>query len=110
MAYALFTMPDDVGDDRVTVYEMSEKVRHFEVAFGGAGLARLYIEEFVDAAGAAQSTSRLHFDGDVRAEVMRAVFDKVTREILVALPRGVCVVYRGHLVSSFDYGRPTRGV
>jgi len=86
-----------------------EKVRHFEIAFGGAGLARLYIEEFVDGAGKPQSTSRLHFDGDVRPEIMRVVFDKVTNEILGKLPRGVCVVYRGHMVSSFDYGVPARG-
>jgi hypothetical protein len=91
-------------DERVTVYEMAESVRHWEIAYGGAGLARLYVETFRDGGGALQSTSRLHFDGDVRAEVMKVVFDKVTREVLATLPRGVCVVYRGHMVSSFDYG------
>jgi hypothetical protein len=94
-----------MGDDpteRVSLYEMSAHVRHFEIAFGGSGLARLYIEEF-EQAGKPQSTVRLHFDGDVRAEVMRAVMDRVTREVLAKLPRGVCIVYRGHLVSSFDY-------
>jgi hypothetical protein len=91
-------------DERVTIYEMADAARHFEIAFGGSGLARLYVETFRDAKGEMQSTSRLHFDGDIRQEVMRAVFDKVTREVLATLPRGVCVVYRGHLVSSFDYG------
>ena len=91
-------------DDRVTIYEMSERVRHFEIAYGGSGLARLYCEDFGDASGKPQSTSRLHFDGDVRPEIMRLVIDRVTNEILASLPRGVCVVYRGHLVSSFDYG------
>jgi len=96
------TKSDD--EDKVTVYEMSEAVRHWEIAFGGAGLARLYVEIFRDSAGAPQSTSRLHFDGDVRAEVMRAVFDKIAAEVFTTLPRGVCIVYRGHMVSSFDYG------
>jgi hypothetical protein len=91
-------------DERVTLYEMSEAVRHYEIAFGGAGLARLYVESFRDSKGAPQSTARLHFDGDVRPEIMRAVFDKVEREVLAGLPKGVCVVYRGHMVSSFDYG------
>ena len=91
-------------DDKVTVYEMSEAVRHWEIAFGGAGLARLYVEIFKSAEGVPQSTSRLHFDGDVRAEVMRSVFDKIAREVFATLPRGVCIVYRGHMVSSFDYG------
>jgi hypothetical protein len=90
-------------DDRVKVYEMSDRVRHFEIAYGGSGLARLYCEAFQEA-GAEQSTSRLHFDGDVRAEVMRQVIDTVRSEVLDGLPRGLCVVYRGHLVSSFDYG------
>ena len=90
--------------DRVTMYEMSDSVRHWEIAFGGSGLARLYCEHFTDAAGVAQSTSRLHFDGDVRPDVMRAIIDSVTSDILARLPRGVCIVYRGHLVSSFDYG------
>ena len=92
-----------MGDDRVKVYEMAEKVRHFEIAFGGNGLARLYCETFADARGKPQSTSRLHFDGDIRSDVMRAVIDSVTEEVLAHLPRGVCIVYRGHLVSSFDY-------
>src|SRR5262245_41620656 len=93
-----------VDEDRVTIYQMSETVRHWEIAFGGAGLARLYCETFADNQGRPQSTCRLHFDGDVRHEVMRAVVDKVTREVLAALPRGLCIIYRGHLVSSFDYG------
>jgi len=93
----------DIDEEKVTVYEMSQSVRHWEIAFGGAGLARLYVEIFRDSAGDPQSTSRLHFDGDVRAEVMRTVFDKITREVLADLPRGVCIVYRGHMVSSFDY-------
>ena len=91
-------------DDRITMYEMSDSVRHWEVAFGGNGLARLYCESFAGTDGSTQSTARLHFDGDVRPEVMRAIIDTVTREILAQLPRGVCIVYRGHLVSSFDYG------
>jgi hypothetical protein len=89
--------------ERVTMYEMSDKVRHWEIAFGGSGLARLYCETFADAAGELQSTCRLHFDGDVRADVMREIIDAVTRELLPRLPRGVCIVYRGHLFSSFDY-------
>ena len=40
---------------------------------------------------------------------MRQVIEAVVVEILAQLPRGVCVVYRGHLVSSFDYGLPTGG-
>ena len=91
------------GDDRITLYEMSDRVRHFEIAYGGSGLARLYCEAFAEGEKA-QSTSRLHFDGDVRPDVMRQVIDEVTRQVLSGLPRGVCVVYRGHLVSSFDYG------
>jgi hypothetical protein len=90
--------------ERVTMYEMSDSVRHWEIAFSGNGLARLYCETFRDAAGAPQSTCRLHFDGDVRPDVMREIIDAVTRELLARLPRGVCIVYRGHLVSSFDYG------
>jgi len=90
-------------DDRVKVYEMSDRVRHFEIAYGGSGLARLYCEAFQQG-DKDQSTSRLLFDGDIRPEVMRQVIDTVTKEVLQGLPRGVCVVYRGHLVSSFDYG------
>jgi hypothetical protein len=99
-------MPDE---SRITLYEMSDTVRHWEIAFGGSDLARLYVETFVDAAGAHQSTCRLHFDGDVRAEVMREVIATVTDKVLPGLPRGVCIVYRGHLVSTFDYGREPRG-
>jgi hypothetical protein len=91
-------------DDRVTMYEMSDSVRHWEIAFGGSGLARLYCETFADAVGKQQSTCRLHFDGDVRPDVMREIIDAVRAKLLVELPRGVCIVYRGHLVSSFDYG------
>ena len=90
-------------DDKVKVYEMSDRVRHFEIAYGGSGLARLYCEAFEEDRSA-QSTSRLHFDGDVRPEVMKQVIEVVTQQVLDGLPRGVCVVYRGHLVSSFDYG------
>ena len=95
-------------DDRVTMYEMSDSVRHWEIAFGGSGLARLYCETFEDAGGGKQSTCRLHFDGDVRPEVMRQIIDMVREELLVTLPRGLCIVYRGHLVSSFDYGPERR--
>jgi hypothetical protein len=91
-------------DDRVTLYEMSDRVRHWEIAFSGSKLARLYIEEFADGKGERRSTSRLHFDGDVRPDLMRQVIEIVTQKILRPLPRGVCIVYRGHLVSSFDYG------
>jgi len=35
------------------------------------------------------------------------VVDAVTREVLAGLSRGVCAVYRGQLVASFDYGRVT---
>ena len=91
-------------DDRVTLYEMSDRVRHWEIAFGGSQLARLYLESFEDGKGEPQSTSRLHFDGDVRPDVMREIIDQVQGKILRAMPPGVCIVYRGHLVSSFDYG------
>src|SRR5689334_20929827 len=96
----------DAGESKVRVYEMSTSVRHYEIAFEGAGLARLYCEVFDDAKGVTQSTSRLHFDGDARPEIMRQVIDLVVAEVLSTLPRGVCVIYRGHLVSSFDYGKP----
>jgi hypothetical protein len=92
------------GGDRITMYEMSDAVRHWEIAFAGNGLARLYCESFTDGSGAPQSTSRLHFDGDVRPDVMREIIDAVRVQLLPRLPRGVCIVYRGHLVSSFDYG------
>jgi hypothetical protein len=91
-------------DDRVTMYEMSDRVRHWEIAFGGNELARLYCETFDDARERPQSTCRLHFDGDVRPEVMREIIDAIRAKLLVTLPRGMCIVYRGHLVSSFDYG------
>lgn len=94
-------------DDRVTLYEMSDRVRHWEIAFGGSQLARLYLESFEDAKGNRQSTSRLHFDGDVRPDVMREIIDRVSDTILRGMPKGVCIVYRGHLVSSFDYGAPS---
>jgi hypothetical protein len=92
-------------DERITLYEMSEEVRHWEIAFGGSGLARLYCETFTGGDGKPQSTCRLHVDGEVRAEIMREIIDLVTTKVLADLPRGVCIVYRGHLVSSFDYGR-----
>jgi hypothetical protein len=87
----------------ITLYEMSEAVRHYEIAFSGAGLARVYVETFVDGRGERQSTCRLFFDGDLRQEVMRQVLGKLELELLGTLPRGVCIVYRGHLISSFDY-------
>ena len=90
--------------ERVTMYEMSDSVRHWEIAFGGTGLARLYCETFADAQNQPQSTCRLHFDGDVRPDLMREIIDMVRVKILVTLPKGLCIVYRGHLVSSFDYG------
>jgi hypothetical protein len=96
-------------ESRITLYEMSETVRHWEIAFGGNDLARLYVETFVDASGEPQSTSRLHFDGDVRPEVMREVIEAVSEKVLFGMPRGVCIIYRGHLVSSFDYGKEPRG-
>ena len=86
------------------MYEMSDKVRHWEIAFGGNGLARLYCETFADGEGRERSTCRLHFDGDVRPDVMREIIDVVGAKLLARLPRGLCIVYRGHLVSSFDYG------
>ena len=92
------------AEERITMYEMSDSVRHWEIAFGGNGLARLYCETFESGDGSPQSTCRLHFDGDVRPDIMREIIDTVTRELLARLPRGVCIVYRGHLVSSFDYG------
>jgi hypothetical protein len=94
-----------VTDERVTLFEMSDAVRHWEVAFGGSQLARLYLEVFTADDGRTQSTARLHFDGDVRPDVMREIIDTVTTRLLTGQPRGVCIVYRGHLVSSFDYGR-----
>ena len=90
--------------ERVTVYETSDRVRHFEIAYGGSGLARLYVEAFRETSGQ-QSTSRLYFDGDVGPDVMRQVIDAATEQVLAELPRGLCIVYRGHLVSNFDYGK-----
>lgn len=87
-----------VDDDCVTIRELSHAVRHWEIALEGTVLARLTWE-------GTSSQCRLQFDGDVRQEVMRAVLEKVTREILTALPTGVCIVHRGHLVSSFAYGQ-----
>jgi hypothetical protein len=95
---------DGSGDDRVTMYEVSDNVRHWEIAFGGNGLARVYCETFEDGRQKPQSTCRLFFDGDVRPDVMRAIIETIRAELLAALPRGLCIVYRGHLVSSFDYG------
>jgi len=97
-----------MAEDRVSIYEMSSQVRHWEIAFGGNGLARLYCETFTDARGNAQSTCRLHFDGDVRAEVMREIIDSLKVQIFAHLPGGLCIVYRGHLVSSFEIGGSPR--
>lgn len=91
------------SDERVTMYEMSDTVRHWEIAFSGNGLARLYCETFEDSEHRPQSTCRLHFDGDVRPDIMRAIIDLVREKVLATLPRGMCIIYRGHLVSSFEY-------
>ena len=93
------------GAAKVKIYEMAEAARHWEIALAGSGLARLYCEVFRDAKDEPQSTCRLHFDGDVRPDLMREVIEAVTAEVLSFLPHGVCIVYRGHVVSSFDYGR-----
>lgn len=90
--------------ERVTMCEMSDSIRHYELAFDGNGLARLYCETFADNEGRRRSSSRLYFDGDVRPDVMREIIDVVTARLLREMPRGVCIVYRGHLVSSFDFG------
>ena len=34
----------------VTLYEMSDRVRHFEIAYGTSSTARLYVETFLGAA------------------------------------------------------------
>lgn len=91
-------------EEQVQINEVSDRMRHFEIAAAGSNLARLYCELTKDSYGQAQSTCRLHFDGDVRAQVMRAVIDAVTRHVLDGLPRGMCIVYRGHFASSFEYG------
>ena len=96
------------AEGEVTIYEMSDRVRNYEIAFGGSGLARLYVETFEDGRGGSESTSRLHFDGEIADEVMAQVVDAVSRGVLASLPRGVCVVYKGHLVASFDYGAAAR--
>jgi hypothetical protein len=83
------------SDQRVTMYEMSENIRHFEIGLGGNSLARLYL---------VGATCRLHFDGDVRPDVMREIIDVVRAKLLGGLPPGLCIVYRGHLVSSFEFG------
>jgi hypothetical protein len=86
------------GTSPVSVEEVSVAVRHWRIRFAGAPLADLFWEQ--DDAG---SRCRLYFDGDLKAEVMRQVLDGLA-PLLAELPAGRCVVQRGHLVSSIDFG------
>jgi hypothetical protein len=90
-------------DDRIAVYLMSDQVRHYEIAFGGSGLARLYVEIFRDSRGAEQSTARLHVEGDLAEDVLAAVLEAIRRDVLAKLPRGILVVYAGHILRTIDY-------
>ena len=83
----------------VAVEEVSVTVRHWRIRFAGAPLADLYWEH-----GEAGSQCRLYFDGDLKAEIMRQVLDGLA-PLLATLPPGRCVIQRGHLVSSLDFGR-----
>ena len=85
-------------DERVTLREVPPEARHHDVIFAGSRVARLAWEP------GPEGSCRLHFDGAVRAEVMREIIDAVTARLLSGLPPGTCIVYRGHLVSSFSYG------
>ena len=92
--------------DRVTVYQMSDRVEHREIAFAATGVARLYAEVFRAARGE-QSTTRLLIDAAVDDAALARVVDAVRRDVLPGLPRGVCIVYRGALAMTFDYrGKP----
>jgi hypothetical protein len=88
----------------ITLYEMSAQVRHWEVAFGEAGTARLYVETFTDGKGKPGATCRLHFDTDVDDATLREVVDAVKRAVLDDLPRGLCMVYVGKLRATLDIG------
>jgi hypothetical protein len=85
-----------VDEDDVAVEAVSEVARHWRIRWRDAPVAHLYWEP-------SESRSRLYFDGDFKADVMRHVFDRVTA-LLADLPAGTCVVFRGHLVSSFTFG------
>ena len=82
----------------VAVEEVSVTVRHWRIRFAGAPLADLYWEQ-----GAVGSQCRLYFDGDLKADVMRQVLDGLA-PLFATLPPGRCVIQRGHLVSSLDFG------
>jgi hypothetical protein len=88
----------------ITLYEMSAQVRHWEVAYGATGTARLYVETFTDAKGKPGSTCRLHFDTEVDDATLREVLGGVKRAVLDNLPRGLCMVYVGELRATLDIG------
>jgi hypothetical protein len=90
--------------ETVTLYEMSDQVRHWEISYGSGSTARLYIETFTDGQGKAGSTCRLHFDREVAEPELRRVIDAVQRAILDHLPRGLCLVYTGKLAVTLDIG------
>jgi hypothetical protein len=92
------------GETEITLYEMSAAVRHWEVAYGTAGTARLYVETFTDARGKEGCTCRLHFDSAVDDATLRTVVDAVKRAVLDQLPRGLCMVYVGSLRATLDIG------
>ena len=93
-----------MAKDEVTLYEMSAQVRHWEVAYGPSGTARLYVETFEDAKGKPGATCRLHFDTQVDDATLREVVAAVKRAVLDDLPRGLCLVYAGSLRATLDIG------
>jgi hypothetical protein len=88
----------------VTLYEMSDQVRHWEIVYGAGATARLYIETFTSEKGQAGSTCRMYFDREVSEGDLAEVVDAARRSILDRLPRGVCMVYTATLRLSLDIG------
>jgi hypothetical protein len=88
-------MADDAAPE-VEVEAVSEGARHWRIRLAGAPIGNLYLE-------LTESRARLYLDGDYNADVVRRVLDKANT-LLGDLPGGTCVVYRGHLVSSFRFG------
>jgi len=88
-------MADDAAPD-VDVEAVSEGARHWRIRLAGAPIGNLYLEP-------PGGRARLYLDGDYKADVVRRVVDELHR-LLHHQPVGTCVVYRGHLVSSFSYG------
>ncbi|MSP17624.1 MAG: hypothetical protein EXR73_13650 [Myxococcales bacterium] len=90
------------GFGPIEVCESSAALRGWELSLGGASVARLTCEPVPGPDGRPATSARLYFDGDVRPETMRQVIEVVSQQLLRGLPAGTCVVYRGHIVSSFE--------